>query len=176
MLTLRCFKTIIEHVYILSFQLCPLGSNRYRYLVYSRKTESYWKQDKRNLSYAFIQFLPELKPLLKHLLKGKSPKHLSKLLGGLLYLGGLRFEGIKLRIFGFPWKLLRFCRLLRFAEMDVFSTRFSAFVLYLQRFDVYRNKAVWAYSSLYCGSQIFAIELQWMSNEGAYDMARFGNC
>ena len=49
--------------------------------------------------------------------------------------------------------VFRFCRLLRFAEMDVFLTRFSALSYYYCGFSVFEKDAVFGYSPPYRGSR-----------------------
>ena len=77
-------------------------------------------------------------------------------LGGLLYLGGLRFLQFLTAVFRFFTNIgavFRFCRLLRFAEMDVFLTRFSALSYYYCGFSVFEKDAVFGYSPPYRGSR-----------------------
>ena len=49
--------------------------------------------------------------------------------------------------------VFRFCRLLRFAEMDVFLTRFSDLSYIYSGFSVFEKYAVCGYSPPYCGSR-----------------------
>ena len=76
--------------------------------------------------------------------------------GGLLYLGGLRFLQFLTAVFWFFTNIgaiFRFCRLLRFAEMDVFLTRFSALSYYHCGFSVFEKHAVFGYFPPYRGSR-----------------------
>ena len=80
-------------------------------------------------------------------------------IGGLLYLGGLRFLQFLTAVFRFLTNIIavfRFCRLLRFAEMDVFLTRFSDLSYPHSGFSVFEKYAVCGNSSPYCGLRIFA--------------------
>ena len=79
--------------------------------------------------------------------------------GGLLYLGGLRFLQFLTTVFRFFTNIIavfRFCRLLRFAEMDVFLTRFSDLSYIYSGFSVFEKYAVCGNSPPYCGLRIFA--------------------
>ena len=74
-------------------------------------------------------------------------------IGGLLYLGGLRFLKFLAAVFRFFTNIgavFRFCRLLRFAEMDLFLTRFSALSYICSGFSVFEKYAVCGYSLPYC--------------------------
>ena len=76
--------------------------------------------------------------------------------GGLLYLGGLRFLQFLAAVFRFftiIGAVFRFCRLLRFAEMDVFLTRFSVLPYISSGFSVFEKYAVCGNSPPYCGSR-----------------------
>ena len=76
--------------------------------------------------------------------------------GGLLYLGGLRFLLFLTAVFRFLTNVIavfRFCRLLRFAEMDVFSTRFSDLSYLYCGLSVFEKYAVFGNSLPYCGSR-----------------------
>ena len=82
--------------------------------------------------------------------------------GGLLYLGGLRFLKFLAAVFRFFKKIdavFRFCRLLRFAEMDVFLTRFSALSYISSGFSVFEKYAVCGHFLPYCGSRFAGIPL-----------------
>ena len=73
--------------------------------------------------------------------------------GGLLYLCGLRFLQFLAAVFWFFTNIsavFRFCRLLRFAEMDVFLTRFSVLSYICSGFSVFEKYAVCGYSLPYC--------------------------
>ena len=68
--------------------------------------------------------------------------------GGLLYLGCLRFLQFLAAVFWFftiIGAVFRFCRLLRFAEMDVFLARFSALPCIGSGFSVFEKYAVCGY-------------------------------
>ena len=74
-------------------------------------------------------------------------------MGGLLYLGGLRFLQFLAAVFRFFTNIgavFRFWRLLRFAEMDLFLTRFSALSYICSGFSVFEKYAVCGYSLPYC--------------------------
>ena len=55
--------------------------------------------------------------------------------------------------------VFRFCRLLRFAEKDVFLTRFSVLSYICSGFSVFKKCAVCGYSLPYCGSRFAGIPL-----------------
>jgi hypothetical protein len=76
--------------------------------------------------------------------------------GGLLYLGGLRFCGFLAAVFRFFTKIcavFRFCRLLRFAEIDAFLTRFSDLSYIYSGFSVFEKYAVCGNFPPYCSSR-----------------------
>ena len=76
-------------------------------------------------------------------------------MGGLLYLGGLRFLQFLAAIFRSFTNIgavFRFCRLLRFAEIGLFLTRFSGLSYIFSGFLVFKKYAVCGYSLPYCGS------------------------
>ena len=83
-------------------------------------------------------------------------------IGGLLYLGGLRFLKFLAAVFRFFTNIgavFRFCRLLRFAEMDLFLIRFSALSYICSGFSVFEKCAVSGYLLHYCGSWFTVIPL-----------------
>ena len=76
--------------------------------------------------------------------------------GGLLYLGDLRFLQFLTAVFRFLTNIIavfRFCRLLRFAEMDVFLTWFSDLSHIYCGLSVFEKDAVFGYSPPYRGSR-----------------------
>ena len=82
--------------------------------------------------------------------------------GGLLYLGSLRFLQFFNAVFQFLTNIgafFRFCRLLRFAEIDVFLTRFSALSYYYCGFSVFEKDAIFVHSPTYRGSRFANIIL-----------------
>ena len=69
-------------------------------------------------------------------------------------MGGLRFLQFLAAFFRFFTNIaavFRFCRLLRFAEMDLFLTRFSTLSYICSGFSVFEKYAVCGYSLFYRG-------------------------
>jgi hypothetical protein len=82
--------------------------------------------------------------------------------GGLLHLGGLRFLqflAAVFRVFTNIDAVFRYCIILRFAEMDVFLTRFSALSYICSGFSVFEKHAVCGYPLPYCSTRFAGIHV-----------------
>ena len=71
----------------------------------------------------------------------------------------MQFLAAVFRFFTNIGAVFRFCRLLRFAEIDVFLTRFSVLPYISSGFSVFENYAVGGYSLPYYGSRFAGITI-----------------